>query len=167
MGTGPAMSRNSRTVHASPAAVWEVLADGWQYAGWVVGASRVRAVDEAWPGLGSRIHHSVGLWPAVIDDHTEVTEAQPGSRLTLRARGWPAGEAQVRIQLRPAGPDTEVVLEEDAVAGPGRLVPGPLRDLLIGWRNTETLRRLAMLAERAPAPDASGAHPVAARKDDA
>ncbi|WP_324188972.1 SRPBCC family protein [Nocardia farcinica] len=37
-----------------------VLSDGWLYAGWVVGASHIRDVDPDWPGVGSRIHHSVG-----------------------------------------------------------------------------------------------------------
>ncbi len=34
-----------RDVAAPAAAVWGVLADGWLYANWVVGASRVRSVD--------------------------------------------------------------------------------------------------------------------------
>jgi hypothetical protein len=51
-------------------------------------------------------------------------------------------------------------MREDAVSGPGKLVPRPLRQLAIGGRNTETLRRLAYIAEgRAhpadgPGPDA-------------
>jgi hypothetical protein len=42
------------------------------------------------------------------------------------------------------------------VAGPGRLVPGPLRDVLLRWRNVESLRRLAFIAERR----AAGAGPA-------
>ncbi len=53
-----------RHVKVSPADVFSVLADGWLYSGWVVGASRIRAVDEQWPAVGSKIHHSVGSWPA-------------------------------------------------------------------------------------------------------
>ena len=47
MSDHPAQSRPtvSRPVAAPPEAVWAVLADGWQYGTWVVGASRVRAVD--------------------------------------------------------------------------------------------------------------------------
>ena len=48
--------------------VWDVLADGWTYSGWVVGNSRIRAVDSHWPEPGSRILHSIGTWPAVIND---------------------------------------------------------------------------------------------------
>jgi len=142
------MSENKRVVKASPAQVWDVLADGWLYSGWVVGASRVREVDDSWPGVGSKLHHSVGLWPLLIDDFTEVTDATPGVSLSLRARGWPVGEAAVDIRLTPVGADTEVSIAEDAVAGPGTLVPPPLRGLTLRWRNAETLQRLAYIAER-------------------
>ena len=89
----------TRRVHAPAAVVWSVLADGWLYANWVVGASRIRDVEPDWPGPGSRLHHSFGVWPALIDDHTQVLTADPGRTLVLKARGWPAGEAHVRIQV--------------------------------------------------------------------
>ncbi|WP_281727906.1 MULTISPECIES: hypothetical protein [unclassified Rhodococcus (in: high G+C Gram-positive bacteria)] len=38
-------------------------------------ASHIRAVDSAWPSQGSSIHHSVGLWPAVLDDTTTVLDS--------------------------------------------------------------------------------------------
>ncbi len=143
------MSTTSRVIHAEPHQVWSVLADGWSYPLFVVGASRMRDVDPGWPAVGSRLHHSVGVWPALLDDDTEVLEVETGSRLVLRARAWPAGAAQVEFDLRPHGAGTEVSLSEDAVAGPGRLVPKPLRDAQLTWRNTETLRRLAFVAEGA------------------
>ena len=68
--------------------------------------------------------------------------------LRLQARAWPTGEAGVTLHLRPIGSGTEVVLEEDAVSGPGRLVPKPLRDVGLKWRNVEALRRLAYVVER-------------------
>lgn len=142
------MSTTTRVIHASPAAVWAVLADGWLYPVWVVGASRMREVEDAWPARGSKIHHSVGAWPLLIDDNTEVRESQPEHLLTLRGRGWPVGEVDVVIRLRASGADTEVVIEEDAVAGPGLLVPRPVRGMGLAWRNVETLRRLAYIAER-------------------
>lgn len=142
------MATNSRIVQAPPEKVWEVLCDGWLYPLWVVGASRMREVDEHWPAVGARLHHSVGSWPLLLDDHTEVMESTPGTMLRLKARAWPTGEADVTLHLRPSGSGTEVVLEEDAVAGPGRLVPKPLRDAGLKWRNVEALRRLAYLVER-------------------
>ena len=142
------MSVNTRVMHATPEEVWDVLADGWLYPVWVVGASRMRDVEDAWPAPGGKLHHSVGIWPLLIDDNTEVVESVPGVSLTLRARAWPVGEAQVHLRLTPNGADTETRIEEKAVSGPGALVPPPLEGLTLKWRNTETLRRLAFLAER-------------------
>jgi hypothetical protein len=110
----------------------------------------MRDVDENWPEVGSRLHHSVGTWPVVIDDKTEVEECRPQSLLKLRAHAWPAGRADVTLRLQPVGTETEVVIEEQAASGPGALMPKPLQDPLLHWRNTETLRRLAFLAERRP-----------------
>jgi uncharacterized protein YndB with AHSA1/START domain len=139
---------NSRMLWATPGDVWRVLSDGWLYPLWVVGASRMREVDATWPEVGSSLHHSVGVWPLLIDDSTTVTEVSPESLLSLRARGWPAGEAAVTLTLTPRGDRTEVTIAEDAVRGPGTLVPPPVRGALIRWRNVESLRRLAYLAER-------------------
>src|SRR4029077_299304 len=142
------MATNERRIGATPERVWDVLADGGLYPLWGVGATRMRGVDETWPAVGSRLHHSVGSWPLLIDDTTSVLECTPQSVLRLRARAWPAGDAQVTIQLNGSGADTLVEIEEDAESGPGLLVPKPARDLGLHWRNVESLRRLAFLAER-------------------
>jgi len=141
------VSVNRRVMAATPDDVWTVLADGWLYPLWVVGASRMRDVDRDWPAVGSRIHHSVGAWPLLIDDHTEVLEAVPGRSITLKVRAWPVGEGRVEIRLSDIGAQTEVVITEEATAGPGVLVPEPFKGLSLKWRNTETLRRLAFLVE--------------------
>lgn len=142
------MSKNERTVQATPEEVWAVLSDGWLYPLWVVGASRMRDVDDTWPEVGSRLHHSVGTWPALIDDYTEVLECRPLRMLRLRARAWPTGEAAVVLRLEPIGAETRIVMEENAVSGPASLLPQPLQDPMLGWRNVEALRRLAYLCER-------------------
>jgi uncharacterized protein YndB with AHSA1/START domain len=141
------MSTTSRTISATPEQVWEVLADGWLYPLFVVGASRMRDVDEDWPAVGSRLHHSVGSWPLLINDTTSVLEVTENEHLLLLARGWPAGQANVDISLRPQGGSTVVTMVEDASAGPGLLVPKALRDPQLHWRNTEALRRLAYVVE--------------------
>jgi len=146
------MATNERTIQAPTDAVWDVLADGWLYPLWVVGASRMREVDDHWPGVGARLHHSVGTWPLLLDDETEVVEVVPGSSLTLHAKARPSGVAEVVIRLEPVGASTRVIIEEDALSGPGRLVPKPLRDPLLTWRNVESLRRLAYIAERRAKP---------------
>jgi len=142
------MATNDRLVHATPDQVWDVLADGWLYPLWVVGASRMREVDDHWPQVGAKLHHSVGTWPLLLDDETEVVDITPGALLELRARARPSGTAAVTIHLEPVGAETRVVLEEDAVSGPGVLVPKLVRDVPLSWRNVESLRRLAYVAER-------------------
>jgi uncharacterized protein YndB with AHSA1/START domain len=141
------MSENRRQLSVPPDQVWEVLSDGWLYPVWVVGASRMREVDDTWPQVGSRLHHSVGVWPALLDDYTEVLESEPSRRLVLRARAWPAGEATVVMELAPADGGTEVTMREDATSGPATLLPEPVRNAQLTWRNTESLRRLAYIAE--------------------
>jgi hypothetical protein len=136
-----------RDVNAPASAVWAVLSDGWLYPTWVVGASRMRAVDAAWPGVGAQLHHSVGVWPALINDTTTVVASVPTRELVLRARGWPLGEADVRLTLTEHGGSCEVEMAEDAVTGPGKVIPGPARAAAIAPRDAECLLRLAYLAE--------------------
>lgn len=140
-------ARVCRHVAAPPEAVWAVLSDGWLYASWVVGASRVRAVDADWPAPGSRIHHSVGAWPALINDVSRCLEAEPGRRMLLQAKGWPLGEAHVELSIIARDDGCEVTMVEDATAGPGLAVPGPVRQPVIAARNREALKRLALVAE--------------------
>lgn len=141
------MSRTTRIIHCTPEQVFDVLSDGWSYASWVVGASRIRDVDEAWPAVGTRIQHSVGSWPLLIDDNTEVEEMSAPSLLQLRVKAWPTGEGRVRMTCQPAADGCEVVMEEEAVSGPAVLIPRPVQDAMLRARNVEALKRLAFLAE--------------------
>lgn len=141
------MSQNVRRFDCPPQAVFDVLADGWLYAAWVVGASRMRAVDADWPAEGARLHHSVGAWPLVLDDVTSSRTWAPPRRAAFRARGWPIGEADVVIEARPSGGGCLVRITEEPAEGPGRYVPRVVREPLLRIRNRETLRRLAHMAE--------------------
>ena len=140
-------ARVCRQVAAPPAAVWAVLSDGWLYANWVVGASRVRAVDADWPAPGSRIHHSIGVWPAVVSDVSRCLESEPDRRMVVQAKGWPLGEAHVELSIVARDDGCEVTMVEDATAGPGLAVPRPVRQPVIAARNREALKRLALVAE--------------------
>ena len=72
----------------------------------------------------------------------------PERELRLCGKGWPAGEAEIHLSLRPTGNGgCEIVLREDAVAGPSKLIPKPLRVLVMKRRNAEATQRLAYLAE--------------------
>jgi len=141
------MSTVHRRCRASREDVWAVLADPWLYASWVVGASRIRDVTGEWPAREALIHHSVGLWPLLLDDNTSVTESDPGHELHLRARGRPLGEAEVQLSLEGEGPECTVTMSEWAVSGPGSKLPRPVFDAVVSWRNTESLRRLALIAQ--------------------
>lgn len=147
-------STTSRTINGTPEKVWSVLSDGWLYGLWVTGASRIRDVDEAWPAVGSGIHHSVGTWPALIDDSTTVLTSVPQHELKLKARAWPTGEATIGITLERQGEQTLVTMVEDASKGPALLIPSAVRRLSLDARNKESLVRLSYLVEnRRPAAD--------------
>lgn len=142
-----------RRTSATPEQVWAVLANGWLFGSWVVGASRVRAVEPGWPAEGTRIHHSVGAWPAVIDDDTLVMSSEEPRRLVLRARLRPVGEATVDITLEPRNGGTLLRMQEDFVNGPASLLPEPARQVGLRVRNVEALHRLALLAEGRTRPE--------------
>jgi uncharacterized protein YndB with AHSA1/START domain len=145
----------SREIAAPPDRVWEVLADGWAYPSWVVGASRMRAVEEGYPAKGSKLHHSVGSWPALLDDDTEVVRSEPGRLLVLHARTRPFARAAVELELTPTATGTHVEMREDVVGGPALVVPKPVRQLAVRKRNEESLLRLAFLAVQATRPPAT------------
>ena len=147
------MSRNEVTVDATVDQVWDVLSDGWLYPLWVVGAARMREVDDHWPAVGARLHHSVGSFPVMLNDVTEVVAAEPMTRLVLRAQAWPIGAGEVTLTLEALGARTRIVMREQAVSGPGALAPKLLQDPVLAWRNTEALRRLSYLVEHRPQTD--------------
>jgi len=135
------------TVPAAREQVFAVLADGWSYSSWVVGASHIREVDAGWPAVGTRIHHSVGSWPLLLKDTTAVRAVERPQLLELDARAWPFGAARVRLELTETAPDTtEVRMSEEVVRGPGRVMPSAVQAALLVPRNRETLRRLCDLA---------------------
>ncbi|MFG1779260.1 SRPBCC family protein [Micromonospora sp. NPDC049051] len=136
-------------IDASPQQVWAVLADGWTYSDWVVGTVHVRDVDDAWPRVGSQLHHKAGPWPFSLHDSSTVLTCEPPHRLVLRAGLWPAGEAVVVFTLEAVGTGaTRVRIGEDFAAGPLRWVRNKVNDLVLHQRNKETLRRLADIAMR-------------------
>ncbi|BBZ43580.1 SRPBCC family protein [Mycobacterium parmense] len=138
----------TREVAASRERVWEVMADGWTYTQWVVGNSRTRAVDPNWPEPGSSIRHSVGIWPAVINDATVVERCDAPHELVLCARLGPLGAARITMRLEETPNGCRVEMIEKPVQGPVGLIPDRLA--LAGFypRNKECLLRLAALAEQ-------------------
>lgn len=144
-----------RDIAAPRQRVWDVLADGWTYSQWVVGNSRMRAVDDDWPAPGSRILHSIGVWPLVIDDETVVLSSTPQRELVLLAKAGPLGAARITLRLSDIPTDGDIPADgcrlemaEVAVRGPMKYVPSRLQLTGVWPRNRECTWRLAGLAER-------------------
>jgi uncharacterized protein YndB with AHSA1/START domain len=138
-----------RETSASREQVWAVIADGWTYSQWVVGNSRMRAVDPNWPHTGSSISHSVGVWPLLLDDVTVVEDCQPLERLVLLAKGRPFGKARITLRLF----DTDdggcrIEMAEVPVGAPMGWAPKRLALAAAFPRNRECTWRLAAIAER-------------------
>ena len=136
-----------RDIGASVGEIFTVLADGWTYASWVVGASHMRDVDPDWPQLGARLHHRVGPWPISLDDTTTVVAVEQDRLLELDAHAWPAGAARIRLTLKPLGLDRTRVRLAEAFSSPlARHIPERAQAVLLVPRNRESLARLDDLA---------------------
>jgi hypothetical protein len=135
--------------------VWAVLADGWTYSQWVVGNSRMRAVSRDWPNAGSRIEHSIGVWPLLLDDHTVSEDCLPLDRLVLLAKGRPLGKARITMRLFDIeGGGCRIEMAEVPVGAPMGWVPNRLALAAAIPRNRECTWRLAAIAERRSPDDA-------------
>jgi polyketide cyclase/dehydrase/lipid transport protein len=143
-------------IPASRQQVWAVMADGWTYSQWVVGNSRMRAVDSDWPAKGSSIRHSIGVWPLVLDDETVVEESVPLEELVLHAKGRPFGGARVVLRLSDIPDGCRVEMEEFPISGPAAVLPDRLSDIVAWPRNRESLWRLGALAQRLKPAELSG-----------
>jgi uncharacterized protein YndB with AHSA1/START domain len=138
-----------RVIPAPPERVFEVLKDAWSYSDWVVGTAHIRAVDPTWPAPGSRLYHKAGPWPVSVRDHTVVLACEEPRELIMQPHMWPLGEATVAIRLEPAdGGGTRITMAEDFAAGPLRWIRTKVNDVLLHYRNIESLRRLGDLAVR-------------------
>ena len=71
------MAKNQRFMPVLPEAVWAVLARPESYGYWVVGSKVIRDADAAFPAVGTKLHHTIGVGPLTLSDHTEVLEAEP------------------------------------------------------------------------------------------
>jgi hypothetical protein len=153
MSEKPAEAQSRLTVErktsASREQVWAVVADGWTYSQWVVGNSRMRAVDPNWPRAGSTINHSVGVWPLLLDDVTVVEGCQPLHQLVLLAKGRPFGKARITLRLFDIdGGGCRIEMAEVPVGAPMGWVPKRVALAAAFPRNRECTSRLAAIAER-------------------
>ncbi|HWI07765.1 MAG TPA: SRPBCC family protein [Solirubrobacteraceae bacterium] len=142
------MATNERYMPVPPQAVWDALADPASYGFWVVGSKTVRDADATWPAPGSRFHHTIGVGPFTVKDHTESLDAQPPRLLVLRAKGRPLGMARVTMEMTPKDGGTLVRMTETADGPTAVLALNPLVHLFTKARNAESLMRLEQLALR-------------------
>ena len=138
---GPSVTE--ATIPASPREVYEVLSDPTTYPDWLVGADRVRAVDDSFPKPGSHFEHSVGPGGALtVDDQSESLEADPGHHLALLVHAGPF-HARVDFDLTSVAEGTRVCFTERPVGAFAALTP-LLRPTLHG-RNAASLTKLSAL----------------------
>lgn len=147
-GSGAAVATNERFMPVPPQAVWDALADPDSYGFWVVGSKAIRDADPAWPAPGSRFHHTIGVGPFTVRDHTQSLEAQAPHLLTLRAKARPLGTARVTMEMTPMDAGTLVRMTETPDGPTAVLALNPLVHLFTKARNTESLMRLEELALR-------------------
>jgi uncharacterized protein YndB with AHSA1/START domain len=131
-----------------PEAVWDALAEPAAYAYWVPGSKEIRDADADWPAPGSRFHHTIGVGPIKVSDHTVAVDSRPPELLRLRAKGRPVGTATITLEMRPRDGGTVVRMSE-TLDGPFVLLNvSPLVHVTTKARNAESLMRLEELALR-------------------
>ena len=135
------------TTSASPDRVWRVVANGWLFAQWAIGAVKVCRVDDDWPSAGSSLDHAFGHGRFVLRSETRVLASTPGELLRVRTDGWPTGGSELTVTLESGPSGTILLVDELAVAGPDHVLPPAVHTMLLQWRNTQLVRGLALLAE--------------------
>lgn len=143
------MASNEISVRVTPEEVFAVLATGQRYADWVVGAKRIRSVDESWPAVGSKLYHTVGIGPLEVKDNTQVVEVDEPERLVLEARFRPMGRARIELTVSPGPEGSRVRMVEELIRAPKWAKA--LVDPTIHARNAAALGRLKELLEETPA----------------
>lgn len=140
---------NAIVIEASPEEVFAVLADAERYVDWVVGTADTTSADGTWPSPGSRLRYRIGVGPLGFSDVTEVLEAQPPSRILLRARMRPFGSTEIELALTPEPRGTNLEMREEPASGLVRATHTRLTDAVLGRRNEAALDRLRRLVESA------------------
>lgn len=142
------MPRNAITIDAPPESVFDVLDDACAYPAWVVGTRRIRAVDDAWPAVGSEFHHAVGTAVGELHDSSQVLERDRPHLMSLEVRFRPTGVARVEIRVEPDGRGSRVTIDEVPTSGPLSRLPAFVTGPALKVRNALSLQRLRHEVER-------------------
>ncbi|MEU0008719.1 SRPBCC family protein [Streptomyces sp. NPDC006314] len=141
------MAVRHRLIKASPAAVWDVLADGSRYAEWVVGTASSRPKLGQWPSEDASIAYEVRLGPLRLENETVVRRCREGSVLELEAHAGILGTARIAIELREWGKYCLVIVDEHPLQGAGSVLHNWGFEALIQLRHRAMLARLAAACE--------------------
>lgn len=136
------MTTVKANLDAPVAQVWATLVDATSYPRWLIGARRIRRVEDGWPAPGTAFYHEVGPGgPLTISDLTRSLEVDDQRLLKLDVRARPLVRAEVTFELRALAAGTEVTLEEHPV-GWHRLLAPALSPMIMA-RNRASLEKLA------------------------
>ncbi|MDO0929280.1 SRPBCC family protein [Streptomyces sp. TG1A-8] len=144
------MAVRHRLIKASPARVWEVLADGDRYAEWVVGTASSRELRGRWPQKGASIAYRIRMGPFQVGNETVVRSCRAGSLLELEAKAGPLGTARISIEVREWGEHSLVRVDEHPLQGAGGTLHNMGFEALIRLRHRAMLARLAHVCEEPP-----------------
>jgi uncharacterized protein YndB with AHSA1/START domain len=146
-GPSDAATTSEVAIPAPPERVFDALTDARTYPDWLVGAKRIRAIDDDWPAVGTAFHHTVGAGPLVLHDKTTMLHVDPPYEIRLRAGIGALGAAVVRFTLTPDDRGSRVEFTEEPERGLVRLgwrsIGRPLLRLGLWGRNAASLERLA------------------------
>jgi uncharacterized protein YndB with AHSA1/START domain len=114
------MSRNRIELPATRDQVFDVLLDPYNFPKWVVGAKRIRGVDDDWPRPGSAFYHASGAGGEVtVKDKTELVTMNRPQSLVLQAYLRPLGIVRIRLYLDHGSSleSTRLTMEEAPAPG--------------------------------------------------
>jgi uncharacterized protein YndB with AHSA1/START domain len=141
------MAINQVRSSLSPDEVFDHLLNPWEYPQWLLGASRMRGVDDDWPAVGSKFHHVVGWGPLKVADHSRIDEIDRPRKLVLYVKATPLVQGKVTFTLDEVDGGTLLTLkEEPAIAAANVLRPA--LDPPTHARNKKSLQQLADLMRR-------------------
>jgi uncharacterized protein YndB with AHSA1/START domain len=140
------MAHVCRHFDAAPEDVFAVIAEPRTYPDWLIGAWKIRSVDDNWPSPGSSFHHVVGVPPLVLADSTTVMDVEPGRSLVLHVKARPFVSGRVTFRITGDGDDGCIlsIEEEPKVRTIGNLVR-PILDPMTHVRNQRSLERMEPL----------------------
>jgi hypothetical protein len=142
------MATTDITIDAPASAVYDTLMDAWTYEVWVQGTKNIRDVDAAWPAVGSRFHHSVGIGPLMTRDQTEMVRKEDNRMVELLIQIWPIGQGRVLLELDDLGGRTHITMTEEFTSGPAAWSDNPLQQAVMKLRNDWSLDKLKAIVEQ-------------------